>query len=67
MTTATAATALTLTPKEAGQVSGLGAAEITNLMDRGELPFIWKGTGKRYRLVLVETLREYLRKRQVTA
>lgn len=59
--------ALTVTPKEAGRISGLGAVEITNLMDRGDLPFIWKGTGKRYRLVLVETLRDYLRKRQVTA
>jgi hypothetical protein len=65
--TNTAADKLAVTPKEAGHISGLGLVEITNLMDKGELPFIWKGTGKRYRLVLVETLREYLRKRQVTA
>lgn len=58
---------LALTPKEAGRVSGLGIAEITGLMDRGDLPFIWKGTGKRYRLVMVDTLRDYLHSRETTA
>lgn len=52
---------MTVTPKQAGTISGLGLAAINAAIETGALPYISKPPGDRYRLILRDDLAEYLR------